>query len=109
MREIDVTGLRTQLDREREGPNPAVVDVRERHEYAGGHVPGAVNVPLTEFVDRVTEVTTLPGEIYLICESGARSAQVTAWLGQQGHDVVNVTGGTGSWRAAGYPVEAPAG
>ena len=103
MRQIDVTDLHAALS----SPDGAraVVDVRETHEYAHGHVPGAHNVPLTEFVDRVREVTTLPGDVYLICESGARSAQVTAWLGQQGYDVVNVAGGTGAWRAAGYPVE----
>ena len=106
MRQIDVPTLRRLLD-EHAGPGrptPAVVDVRESHEFATGHVPGAVNVPLTQLVDRVREVTSLPGEVYVICESGGRSAQVTAWLGQQGYDVANVSGGTGAWRAAGYPV-----
>ena len=110
MREIDVATLHDLLGSADAGPaspRPAVVDVREVHEFAGGHVPGAVNVPLSEFVDRVAEVTSLPGEVYVICESGGRSAQVTAWLGQQGHDVANVVGGTGAWRDAGYPVEAP--
>ena len=106
MRQIDVQTLHTLLGRPctPDQPAPAVVDVREVHEFATGHVPGAVNVPLTRFVDRVAEVTSLPGEVYVICESGGRSAQVTAWLGQQGYDVANVSGGTGAWRAAGFPV-----
>ncbi|HEY3439046.1 MAG TPA: rhodanese-like domain-containing protein [Actinotalea sp.] len=106
MRQIDVQTLHELLDgpAPADQPRPALVDVREVHEFAAGHVPGALNVPLTQFVDRVAEVTTLPGEVYLICESGGRSAQVTAWLGQQGHDVANVAGGTGAWRAAGFPV-----
>lgn len=107
MRQIDVLTLHDALVRpvtEPGDPRVTVVDVREQHEFASGHVPGAVNIPLTEFVDRVTEVTSLPGEVYLICESGGRSAQVTAWLGQQGYEVSNVSGGTGAWKASGYPV-----
>ena len=107
MRQIDVLRLHDALARPVAAPGDprvTVVDVRERHEFATGHVPGAVNIPLTELVDRVGEVTSLPGEVYVICESGGRSAQVTAWLGQQGHDVADVSGGTGAWRASGYPV-----
>lgn len=104
MQEIDVHALAARLA----APEPpAVVDVREEHEFAAGHVPGARNVPLSQLVDRVQEVTTLPGEVLLICESGGRSAQVTAWLGQQGYDVTNVAGGTGAWRAHGFPVDHP--
>lgn len=102
MREIDVRELHARL--QDDGPH-AVVDVREVHEFTTGHVPGAVNVPLTQLVDRVTEVTTLPGDVYVICQSGSRSAQVTAWLEQQGYAVANVVGGTGAWRTAGFPVE----
>lgn len=108
MREIDVATLHGVLQdagTDPARPRPAVVDVREDHEFASGHVPGAHSVPLSEFVDRVGEVTALPGEVYVICESGGRSAQVTAWLGQQGYDVANVVGGTGAWREAGFPVE----
>lgn len=102
--EIEVGPLREALQ-QGDGTPRAVVDVREVHEYEAGHVPGARNIPLTQFVDRVTEVTELPGEVFLICESGGRSAQATAWLEQQGHAVVNVAGGTGAWRRAGFPVE----
>lgn len=105
VREIDVTELQQRLA---SGTAPALVDVREAGEFATGHVPSARNVPLSEFVDRLDEVTTLPGEVLLICESGLRSAQVAAWLGQQGYDAVNVAGGTGAWRSRGWAVETPA-
>lgn len=104
MQEIDVHTLAARLS---EPQPPAVVDVREEHEFAAGHVPGARNVPLSQFVDRVQEVLTLPGEVLLVCESGGRSAQVTAWLGQQGYAVTNVAGGTSAWRAHGFPVDHP--
>lgn len=104
IREIDVTTLHEVLRSADADGRPAVVDVREEHEFAGGHVPGAVNVPMSQLPERAAEVTSLPGEVYVVCEVGGRSGQVAAWLGQQGHDVVNVAGGTAAWRAAGYPV-----
>lgn len=104
MHEIDVNELHRRLA----APEPPpVVDVREEHEFAGGHVPGAVNVPLSVFVERVDEVTALPGPVLLVCHSGGRSGQATAWLAQQGYDVVNVAGGTAAWVARGYAVEVP--
>lgn len=107
MREIDIPTLHAALEGANapDTPRVTVVDVRETHEFESGHVPGAVSIPLSEFVERVGEVTSLPGEVYVICESGGRSAQVTAWLGQQGYDVANVAGGTGAWRTAGHPVD----
>lgn len=86
-------------------PTTPVVDVRNPDEYAAGHVPGAVLMPLHTVPVRVQD---LPRDrpVYLVCHSGGRSAQATAWLTQQGYDVVNVLGGTGAWAAAGYPVEA---
>lgn len=80
-----------------------VLDVREPFEYVGGHAPAAINLPLSEFVDRVAEVPR-DQTVYIICESGGRSAQATQWLEDQGYRAVNVTGGTSAWRSAGLPV-----
>ncbi len=86
-------------------PTTPVVDVRNPDEYAAGHVPGALLMPLHTVPVRVQD---LPRDrpVYLVCHSGGRSAQATAWLTQQGYEVVNVLGGTGAWAAAGYRVEA---
>lgn len=83
-----------------------LVDVREVHEYRGGHVPGAVNIPLHLIPLRLSE---LPADatLYVICQSGGRSAQACLWLAQKGRSVVNVNGGTGSWIRAGKPVARP--
>jgi rhodanese-related sulfurtransferase len=40
----------------------------------------------------------------VVCRSGGRSAQVVAWLTQQGYDVANVAGGMQAWAAAGKPM-----
>ena len=73
-----------------------LLDVRERGEYAMGHVPGAVNLPLSEFVSRyqtLDKATTY----YVICQSGSRSEQAVLFLDSQGYQAINVIGGTSSW------------
>jgi rhodanese-related sulfurtransferase len=81
-----------------------VIDVREPHEYADGHLPGAEPMPLMSVPQRVDELPT-DQPIYVVCAVGARSAQAAAFLGARGVDAVNVEGGTVEWVAAGYPVE----
>ena len=81
-----------------------VIDVREPHEFAGGHVPGAQLVPLATIPLRLNELPA--GEpVYLVCAVGARSAQAAQYLSQRGIDARTVDGGTGDWVAAGYPLE----
>jgi rhodanese-related sulfurtransferase len=81
----------------------AVVDVREPYEYAAGHVPGAMNIPMATVPIRTQDLPR--GDVYVICESGARSWQVAAFLAQRGITVTNVDGGTGAWRSAGLPLD----
>lgn len=81
-----------------------VIDVRESFEFADGHVPGAVNFPLSVLVE---QVKTLPDAeaLYVICASGGRSQQATQFLTREGRNAVNVDDGTGAWLQAGFPVE----
>lgn len=78
-----------------------IVDVREHHEWQLGHADGALHIPMGEIVERLHEV---PDGAAVICRSGARSAQVVAYLQQQGVDAVNVAGGTLAWAAEGRPM-----
>ncbi|GAB2513060.1 rhodanese-like domain-containing protein [Microbacterium petrolearium] len=97
MNEISVQELHAAA-----GEQP-LIDVREADEFAAGHVPGAVNIPLSELGERLHE---LPAEPFaLICEVGGRSGRACAALEPRGYEVTNVAGGTSAWRAAGYPVE----
>ena len=79
-----------------------VLDVREPAEWEHGHIDGAVHIPLGELGARVGEVPE--GQVLVVCRIGGRSAQAVAWLGQQGHDVVNLDGGMLDWQAAGRPM-----
>lgn len=80
-----------------------VVDVREPHEYAAGHVPGARLVPLREVRARLAELKDRR-TVYVICASGNRSLLAAQWMAGAGIDVRSVAGGTGAWIRAGGPV-----
>ena len=82
-----------------------LLDVREDDEWAAGHAPSAVHLPMTELAGRLDEIPD-GDPVYVICRSGGRSARVTAYLNAQGWDSVNVGGGMGSWVAAGRPMVA---
>ncbi|MFH9334013.1 rhodanese-like domain-containing protein [Streptomyces althioticus] len=79
-----------------------VVDVRNGGEYRAGHVPGARSAPLPNLPLVLSE---LPKDrpVYVICQSGGRSAQATSLLCDLGHDAHSVSGGTGAWIDAGRP------
>ncbi|WP_027881183.1 rhodanese-like domain-containing protein [Meiothermus rufus] len=83
-----------------------VVDVREPYEYAMGHIPGAVNIPLGRFVG---EVGNLPKDrkLVVVCASGGRSSQAAEYLVGHGftkEQVGNLEGGTYGWMSAGLEV-----
>lgn len=73
-----------------------LIDVREADEFAAGHLPGAINLPLSDFLERYGELDK-DKSYHIICQSGARSAQACAFLNGEGYDVINVAGGTSAW------------
>jgi rhodanese-related sulfurtransferase len=85
-----------------------LLDVRENDEWAAGHAPAAVHVPMGQIVQRLDELATaFPDRpVHVVCRSGGRSARVTAHLKQAGWDAVNVEGGMRAWAAAGRPMVA---
>lgn len=84
-----------------------LVDVRETHEYRAGHVPGAVNIPMSVLPVRVHELPKSQ-PVHIICQSGGRSMTTSIWLERQGYTPINVDGGTGTWVRAGGPILVPA-
>lgn len=88
-----------------------VVDVRTPGEYAGGHVPGAHNIPLDRLDEAAGALRTAAarGPLLVVCASGARSAKGCDRLAALGVEAVSLDGGTGAWAAAGHPVERSAG
>jgi len=79
------------------------VDVRSASEFASGHVPGAVNIPMEQIDARGDDLAPdLP--IVLICQSGARARMVAEFLQPCGKELAVLEGGTSAWIKAGYPV-----
>jgi rhodanese-related sulfurtransferase len=81
----------------------ALVDVREPHEFAVGHIPDATNLPLSRF-----DPAELPQgkPIVLVCQAGGRSARaLQVALASGVTDIRHYPGGTGTWRAQGGDLE----
>lgn len=86
-------------------PGAVLVDVREPREWRAGHARGARHIPLGQLPASLDQ---LPREapVYLICASGNRSRNATAYLQKHGFSrPVNVRGGTAAWRRAGLPMD----
>lgn len=71
-----------------------IVDVRTTMEFMGGHVTGAVNIPLNEIPEKLEELKQFSKPLILCCASGGRSGQAQAYLTQLG--ITDVYNG-GSW------------
>jgi len=82
-----------------------IVDVRSPEEWSGGHLPGAIHIPLAQLPDRIRELdVTAP--IVVHCRGGGRSSIATSFLKSQGvSDISNLAGGFDEWVAEGFEVE----
>ncbi|MCA1593530.1 MAG: MBL fold metallo-hydrolase [Acidobacteria bacterium] len=105
--QISVSELRRLLD---EQPSLQVLDVRRPAEYAAGHAPRALSVPLSAKLGEQAGEFDPARPTAVICAGGYRSSAAASLLAQQGfRQLLNVTGGTSAWIAAGYAVETPEG
>ncbi|MEO7135253.1 MAG: MBL fold metallo-hydrolase [Vicinamibacterales bacterium] len=83
----------------------SVIDVRNATEWAAGHIPGALHIPLGHLADRAGEIPR-GRPIVVQCQSGGRSSIAASVLEQLGAaEVLNLSGGITAWSAAGLPIE----
>ena len=79
-----------------------ILDVRTPGEYADGHIPNTILIPLDQLPERLNEVPK-EKKVYVICRSGNRSSQAVNLLRSKGFtNVYNVTGGIIHWKG---PIE----
>ena len=86
-----------------------VVDVREKHEWNEGHVPGAIHVPRGFLELQIEEaVPDKSKKVVLYCAGGVRSLMAGSTLQQMGYsDVVSMAGGFGQWKGSGFKFVQP--
>ena len=85
------------------GAVPIVVDVRSEAEHAGGHIAGALNIPLTHLDERIGEIPA-GRPVAVHCEGGYRSAIAASLLQKLGRrDVHDMVGGYKAWLATKLP------
>ncbi|MCX4919965.1 rhodanese-like domain-containing protein [Streptomyces sp. NBC_00687] len=87
------------------GGDAVLLDIREQDEWATGHAPHALHLPMPDLASGAALPPAAQGRpLVLICRSGRRSAHAAALLNARGVDAVDVTGGMQAWAAAQLPV-----
>lgn len=82
-----------------------LVDVRSSSEFASGHIPGAVNIPMDQIEARIDDLG-VDRPIVLICQAGKRARMTAGLLEPCQRQISVLEGGTGAWIQAGLPVVA---
>ena len=75
-----------------------LLDVREAEEFAGGHIPNAINLPLSQLRARYLELPK-DRDLWLCCAVGQRGYYATRFLTQRGYRCWNLSGGYTTYRA----------
>lgn len=86
------------------GSDHILIDVRTPEEFASGHIPGSVNIPVDSLGQRLSEVPQ-DKPVVLYCRSGNRSNQAAQILDQAGYTQIYDLGGIVTWQQQGYPVQ----
>ncbi|UOQ93947.1 sulfurtransferase TusA family protein [Halobacillus shinanisalinarum] len=93
----DLEDLRNKVDGDED---LSIIDVREQAEFAFGHIPGAINIPLGEIEERFQELNQ-DDELHVICRTGSRSDLAAQKLSEKGFKhVKNVIPGMSTWEGS---------
>lgn len=86
-----------------------ILDVRSADEFASGHVPGAINIPVNELASRLGELRTSANQqVVVYCERGGRAGKAASVLLSAGiSGVRHLDGDMSAWRAAALPIAKP--
>ncbi len=74
-----------------------LLDVRSPEEFGGGHIDGAINIPVQELAGRTDELGDKSAQVVVYCQSGGRSAMAKRLLESQGFASVHDLGGIAQW------------
>jgi rhodanese-related sulfurtransferase len=102
----NVSNITQQELLEADTSNFVIVDVRTPEEFQQGHVPNAINVPLSKIIENSSIFPSSKGKpIVLYCRSGYRAGQAAQALQSDGHqNLRHLEGDMQGWLKAGLPV-----
>ncbi len=95
--------MEPELDADAIPQGATLVDVRREEEWAVGHIPGAMHVPLPELQERAAELGD--GSVVFYCKTGDRSRMAAEAFRASGRDAASLAGGLDAWTAAGRPTD----
>ncbi|MFV0466516.1 MAG: rhodanese-like domain-containing protein [Lachnospiraceae bacterium] len=74
-----------------------LIDIREPSEVSNGTLLTAKNIPMNSLMNNPGKYLIKDKTYYIMCQSGGRSSRTTSFLEKQGYNVINVSGGMGSY------------
>jgi rhodanese-related sulfurtransferase len=100
MKSVTIEELQEQLD---QGGRFQMIDVRSPGEFAAGHIPCAVNLPMDQVESRLDDLHH-QDPVLLICQSGRRATLTRELLRPHINELIVLDGGTAAWARAGLPL-----
>ncbi|MFI8460675.1 rhodanese-like domain-containing protein [Kitasatospora sp. NPDC085464] len=84
-----------------------LIDVRSPGEYAAGHIPGALNIPLDRLDGALPALRDAAEqhELAVVCAAGPRAEQACRRLADAGIPTLTLSGGTNAWSGAGQALD----
>src|SRR3954453_17165937 len=99
--EIDVSQIPSEPELQ-----PYILDVREDHEWAAGHIEGARHIRLMDVPAKLLDIPT-DQPVFVVCRIGTRSSRAAPFLTGQGVNAINVAGGFKAWQSSGRQIVGP--
>lgn len=104
--EVSVADLMAELQG---GADLVLLDCRESYERQMAHLPNDLHIPMSEIPHRLEELSAITNNkvrtVVVYCASGMRSFGVTHFLGEQGFNARNLSGGVTRWQMLRGPIE----
>jgi rhodanese-related sulfurtransferase len=103
IKEVSIDDVRKMIDTKE---NLIILDVTDKNEFEGGHIPGAINISRGTLEFKVSQI--IPdknSKIVVYCGLDLRGPLATKTLNAMGYkNAMNMAGGLKAWKAAGYPL-----
>lgn len=101
---MEINEISVEIAFQLQAQGDTIVDVREAHEWANGHVKNAKHFPKSNIEQFSQHYPNKQQPLLIICQRGIRSKAVTAYLNEAGYtEVSSIAGGFTAWQDANLP------